>query len=57
MQDIPTHKSEAALLHDLLNHLRDQPKDSSGHDILIAAQEFVSEWEYGAKLQTSDYST
>lgn len=57
MQDIPTHKSEAALLHDLLNHLRDQPKDSSGHDMLIAAQEFVSEWEYGAKLQTSDYST
>lgn len=32
-------------LHDLLNHLRDQPATSSGWDMLKAAEGFVAEYE------------
>lgn len=42
-----TQKSKAEgyhnALHDILNHLRDQPKDSTGYDMLMAVQQFTAE--------------
>lgn len=36
-------------LHDLLNHLRDQPSNATGFDMLAAAKEFISDVELGER--------